>query len=243
LSWRFIVWILLSLTEFDKSKDFINRVFSFLVEVKCVSWEYFPEWFRRRMRRTPYFRNWFFGDIDEVIRDMEEMMEREFKEFTDRLPKDYTRERKLPDGTTVREWGPFVYGYSMTIGPDGKPRIREFGNVKPTLKPEPYGVTRPSLDVKEEREPLVDVISTDGEIKVIAELPGVEKEDIKLHGTENTLIISVDTPQRKYFKEVELPAKVNAKEAKTAYKNGVLEATLPKIKEEKKPKGEPIKIE
>jgi hypothetical protein len=26
--------------------------------------------------------------------------------------------------------GPFVYGYSMTIGPDGKPRVREFGNVR-----------------------------------------------------------------------------------------------------------------
>ncbi|KPV64000.1 MAG: Small heat shock protein HSP16.5 [Candidatus Bathyarchaeota archaeon BA1] len=208
-----------------------------------MSWEYFPEWFRRRMRRSPYFRSWFFGDIDEMLRDMEEMMEREFKEFTTRLPRDYVRERKLPDGTTVREWGPFVYGYSMTIGPDGKPQIREFGNVKPSLRPEPFGVTRPSLDVREEREPLVDVVSTDDEVKVVAELPGVEKESIKLHGTEDTLSISVDTPQRKYFKEVELPAKVDIKEAKTIYKNGVLEVTLRKIKVEKKPRGEVIKIE
>jgi len=205
--------------------------------------EYFPEWFRRRMRRSPFFRNWFFGDIDEMMRDIEEMMEREFREFTNRIPKDYVRERKLPDGTTVREWGPFVYGYSMTIGPDGKPRIREFGNVKPSLKPEAFGIARPRLDVKEEREPLVDVISTDGEVKVIAELPGVEKEDIKLHGAENTLTLSVDTPQRKYFKDIELPAKVKIKEAKTTYKNGVLEVTLPKIVEKEKPKGEPIKIE
>jgi len=205
--------------------------------------EHFPEWFRRRMRRSPFFRNWFFGDIDEMMRDIEEMMEREFREFTNRIPKDYVRERKLPDGTTVREWGPFVYGYSMTIGPDGKPRIREFGNVKPSLKPEAFGIARPRLDVKEEREPLVDVISTDGEVKVIAELPGVEKEDIKLHGAENTLTLSVDTPQRKYFKDIELPAKVKIKEVKTTYKNGVLEVTLPKIVEKEKPKGEPIKIE
>jgi len=205
--------------------------------------EYFPEWFRRRMRRSPFFRNWFFGDIDEMMRDIEEMMEREFREFTNRIPKDYVRERKLPDGTTVREWGPFVYGYSMTIGPDGKPRIREFGNVKPSLKPEAFGIARPRLDVKEEREPLVDVISTDGEVKVIAELPGVEKEDIKLHGTENTLTLSVDTPQRKYFKDIELPARVKIKEATTTYKNGVLEVTLPKIVEKEKPKGEPLKIE
>lgn len=207
-----------------------------------MSWEYFPEWFRRRVRRSPYFRQWFFGDIDEMIKDIEEMMEKEFKEFTTRIPKDYVRERKLPDGSTIREWGPFVYGYSMTIGPDGKPKIREFGNVKPSLKPEPFGITRPSLDVKEEREPLVDVISTDDEVKIVAELPGVEKEDIKLHGTEDALTISVDTPQRKYFKEVEVPAKIDPKKAKTVYKNGVLEVSVPKIKE-KKPEGEPIKIE
>ena len=32
----------------------------------------------------------------------------------------------------MRDIGPIVYGYSMTIGPDGKPRIKEFGNVKPS---------------------------------------------------------------------------------------------------------------
>ncbi|MGQ9531102.1 MAG: archaeal heat shock protein Hsp20 [Candidatus Bathycorpusculaceae bacterium] len=194
--------------------------------------EDFPEWFRRR--RYPFFRSWFFEDVDKMFREIEKMMEEEFKTFTSRVPKDYVRERKLPDGTTVREWGPFVYGYSVKIGPDGKPEIHEFGNVKPS---------RLGPQVKEEREPLVDVIETDGEIHIVAELPGVEKNDIKLHGTEDTLTISVDTPQRKYYKEVTLPAKVKVKEAKTQYKNGVLEITMPKIKEEKKPKGEPINIE
>jgi len=207
-------------------------------------YEDLPDWLKRRLRRTPFFRDWVFGDMDEMMRDFEEMVQREFREFTTRIPKDYLRERKLPDGSTVKEWGPFVYGYTMTIGPDGKPQIREFGNVKPTLKPEtPFGLRRPSLDVKEEREPLVDVISTDNEIKVVAELPGVEKKDIKLHSTEKTLTISVDTPQRRYYKEVELPTTVDPKTAKSVYKNGVLEVTLTKTKEEKKPKGEPIKIE
>lgn len=198
-----------------------------------MSWdEDFFEWFRKK--RYPFSRGFFFEDIDKMIRDMEKMMEEEFKMFTSKIPKDYVRERKLPDGTTVREWGPFVYGYSVKIGPDGKPEIREFGNVKPS---------RLGPQVKEEREPLVDIIETDGEIHVVAELPGVEKKDIKLHGTEDTLSISVDTPQRKYFKEVTLPAKVNVKGAKTEYKNGVLEVKIPKLEEEKKPKGEPINIE
>lgn len=198
-----------------------------------MSDEDFPEWFRRRMRRSPYFGNLPLPDVDEIFKDMEKMMEDEWKEFTTNLPKEYVRERKLPGGKKIREWGPFVYGYSVTIGPDGKPVIREFGNVQPG---------RFGPEVKEEREPLVDVISTDGEVKVVVELPGVEKKDIKLHGTEESLTISVDTEERKYFKEVKLPAKVRPKEAKSIYKNGVLEVTLPKSEEKKKPKGEQLRI-
>lgn len=193
--------------------------------------EDYPDWFKRR--RYPFFESWSFEDFDKMFREMEKMMEEEFKTFTSRVPKDYVRERKLPNGTNIRELGPFVYGYSVKIGPDGKPEIREFGNVKPS---------RFGPRIKEEREPLVDIIETDGEVKVVAELPGVEKNDIKLHGTEDTLTISVDIPQRKYYKEIKLPAKVNAREAKTEYKNGVLEITLPKTKEQR-PKGEPINIE
>ena len=40
---------------------------------------------------------------------------------------------------------------------------------------------------------MVDIVETDGEIHVVVELPGVEKTDIKLHGTEDSLTISVDT--------------------------------------------------
>jgi HSP20 family protein len=189
----------------------------------------YPEWTRRRRAKDP-----FFGDIDDMFRDMEKMMDEELKNFTEKVPKEYVKERKLPDGSTVRELGPFVYGYSMKIGPDGKPEIQEFGNIKKGLKGAPQ--------VKEEREPLVDIVDANGEIHVVAELPGVEKSDIKLHGTEDSLTISVDTPQIKYYKEVELPAKVHVKEARSTYKNGVLEVVLPKAGMENKPKGEPIDI-
>jgi len=191
-----------------------------------MAWEDFPEWFRRRMRRTPFVRNWFFGDLEEMMSDIEEMLE------IARIPEDLIRERI-----------PFVYGYSVTVGPDGKPKIREFGNIKPSRKSIGFGFTRPDLNIKEEREPLIDVISTDGEIKVVAELPGVEKEDIKLSGTEDKLTISVETPNHKYFKDIEMPSKIDPKKAKTIYRNGVLEVTVPKIEEKKKPSGEQIKIE
>jgi len=29
--------------------------------------------------------------------------------------------------------GPIFYGYTMTIGPDGKPSVQEYGNVKPDV--------------------------------------------------------------------------------------------------------------
>ena len=188
-----------------------------------------------KSRRSPFFRNWGFDDVDKIFDEMEKMMEEEFKDFASRVPKDYVKERKLPDGSTAREFGPFVYGYSVKVGPDGKPEIREFGNVKPRRNGLPL--------VQEEREPLVDVVETNGEIHVVAELPGVEKREIKLSGTEDTLTIVVDNPRRKYFKEVSLPGKVRVREAKSQYKNGVLEVTLPKAKEGKAARGEPISIE
>jgi len=190
----------------------------------------FPEWFKRR--RSPH-KDHLFGDIDDMFREMEKMMDEELKSFTEKVPKEYVKERQLPDGSTVKELGPFVYGYSMKIGPDGKPEIQEFGNIKKGLKGPPQ--------VKEEREPLVDIVETPGEVRVVAELPGVEKTDIKLHGTEDSLDISVDTPHYKYYKEVQLPVKVKVREANSTYKNGVLEVVLPKA-EPSKSRGEPINI-
>ena len=201
-----------------------------------MSDDYWNRRFDRRGRRRPFFRGDFFGDMDEVFREMEEMMESQFKEFSETTPKNLIRERTFPDGSKTRQFGPYVYGYSMTVGPDGKPQIREFGNLKPSTQ---FG--KPKVAIKEQREPLVDIMENDGEVKVIAEIPGVEKTDIKLHGTETTVTISVDTPKRKYYKEIKLPAKVDTKKTKASYKSGVLEITLQKKKEEET-KGEPIML-
>ncbi|HHF56110.1 MAG TPA: Hsp20/alpha crystallin family protein, partial [Thermoplasmatales archaeon] len=81
----------------------------------------------------------------------------------------------------------------------------------------------------------------DDKISVTAEVPGVKKEDIDLEVTENTLRIKVDTKDRKYYKEVELPAEVDPKTAKATYQNGVLDVELKKLKPKKK--GRKIKIE
>jgi len=193
-------------------------------------------WSNWSKRGLPFFRGGL-GDIDKAFKEMEEMMAKEFENLSKNAPESLIREQTLPDGTKMKSWGPFVYGYSVTVGPDGKPEVSEFGNFKAETR-----LGKPHVDVKEQREPLADVISGDGEIRVIVELPGVEKKDIKLSGTENKLTISVDTPERKYFKEIELPAKVETKKATSKYKNGVLDITVPKKKEEKT-KSEPMKVD
>jgi HSP20 family protein len=195
--------------------------------------EWWERWFRKGL--PPFFKGWDMEEMDEAFAEME----KEFRELMKKAPKNLVRERRLPNGSKVQEWGPFVYGYSMRVGPDGKPQITEFGNVKPELGPRGG---KPRLDVKGEREPLVDVTISDGDVKVIAELPGVEKTDIKINATEDTLTISVEDPNRMYFKKVELPAKVDPLKAKSSYKNGILEVSLPK-RERGESKGENVRIE
>lgn len=130
----------------------------------------------------------------------------------------------------MQQGKPFVYGVSMKTGPDGKPVINEFGNVKPGDKPL----------VKDAREPLVDVMERDKDILVIAELPGVSKSDIDLEFEGDSLIISVEHP-KKYYKVVQLPDKVIEDKIDASYNNGVLEIKL-KRKTERKSKGKKITI-
>lgn len=198
-----------------------------------MSWDEDAERWMRRWRR-PFFGRGAFEDLDRMFNEM-------FKEMLNDVPQELYRERRLPGGGTVREIGPFVYGYSMTIGPDGKPVVREFGNVKPSTRASPLGLRRPSLEIKEERDPLVDVIPEDEKIRVVAEVPGVERSDIKLNCSEKILTIAVDTEERKYYKEIDLPAEVDPKVSKATYKNGVLEIILKVTK--KKLKGESITID
>jgi len=194
-----------------------------------MTWD---DWFKRRMR--PFLGPWYF-EIDEMMKEMEKMFEESMKEFEGKMPKELVRERKLQDGTIRKEWGPFVYGYSVTIGPDGKPVVREFGNVKPSLAP------GSKFALKGEREPLVDVMSSGDEIKVIAELPGVNKEEIRVSATEDTVTIQAGTPERKYRKDIELPDEVDPTSAKSVFKNGILEITF--NRKGKKTGGVSIKIE
>lgn len=192
----------------------------------------YDEWFKRFWGRPRFgFGPSMFSDVDEMRKEMEHIFEEQFKKFP-KTPKELIREYDTPEGGKVREVGPIVYGYSMTIGPDGKPQVREFGNVKP------YGTKGPKLTA--EREPLADVITSENEIKVVVEMPGVEKENIQVNARDHMVEIIAATSTRKYRREVEIPSDADMESVKSSYKNGILEVVF---KKKSQPIGKPIKVE
>ncbi len=190
---------------------------------------FWDDWLKRFKER----RGFFFPEMDRMIEDMEKEMAEAFKDMENVMPRNMIRVRRLPDGSVCREYGPFVYGYSVKIGPDGKPVVREFGNIKPG-----GGEGQPPLSLQERREPLVDIIEENEEIKVIVEFPGVNKEDINLFLTERTLTVDVETQERRYRKELEFPVEIDETTAKSTFKNGILETVLQK----RKPMGKGTKL-
>jgi len=196
-----------------------------------MSEDSFPEWFG-------FGRRWKSSPLSKIFEDVDRLMEEMFS-VPRTIPKETFRERKLSDGSIVQEYGPFVYGYSIFQGPDGKTVVREFGNVRPPERPLPprprrlelepsltKAIPKPELEAEEEREPLVDTIMEGDSVKVYAELPGVEQSKIDLKCTGRKLTISAETSRQNYYKEVELPVEVDGSSPATSYKNGVLEVTL-----------------
>jgi HSP20 family protein len=190
------------------------------------------DWTRRFFGRRGFFDDMFRG-FDEMRREMES----QFEDMEKRIPKDLVREYTTPGGGKVREVGPMVYGYSMTIGPDGKPKVREFGNVKPSRR---FGGLRP--EISGETEPLVDVTTTDNEVKAVVEMPGVSKDKIKINAYDNTVDVKSEDPQRKYHRTFEIPPETDIETAKSSFNNGILEITFKK-KDQAKGKGKTIKVE
>lgn len=72
----------------------------------------------------------------------------------------------------------------------------------------------------------VDIHEQPDELRVIADLPGVVKEDIQLKCDGRVLVISANNDQRQYDERVELPALVDEESATAKYNNGVLEVVL-----------------
>jgi HSP20 family protein len=113
-------------------------------------------------------------------------------------------------------------------------------------------------DEMEVRAPVVDVFEDKNDIVVKAELPGMEKDNIEVNLTDNTLTIKGEKKKEEEVKEenyyrceraygsfvrsVELPKAVHTDKVKASFKNGILEIRVPKT-EEAKAKEIKVKVE
>jgi len=133
---------------------------------------------------------------------------------------------------------------------------RWFEGAFPTLRQRYFRGGWPSWGempaVFEGRMPSVDVIDRDNEILVRAEIPGVDKKDLDVSVTEGSVCIkgSVqheeeeekgeyyrrETSSGSFARTVALPNEVDTAKVKAEFKDGVLEMTLPKVKESKRHK-------
>ena len=94
------------------------------------------------------------------------------------------------------------------------------------------------------RAPDVDIIDVGTEIHLVADLPGVKKEDIDIDLAPETVEISAESKaetereqqpyarqERRYMaykRRIQLPALVIPDKAKARFNNGVLEITMPR---------------
>jgi len=128
--------------------------------------------------------------------------------------------------------GPLCYGYTMTVGPDGVPVVKQYGNAKPELSP-----------TSDTREPLVDTLVDDKEklVKLVAEMPGVEKKDVKIVVDGKIVNIDAENGDKKYHAKVPIKHKVDENSVKASYKNGILEIIFKQVEE--KPTGKTVEVE
>ena len=152
-----------------------------------------------------------------------------FRKLIRKFLKDFEEiERFFEKGLEKSSSEEYFYGFSVTIGPDGKPIIREFGS-KPKRKhivEINYEEEHPKIREVSEGYPDIDILEDNSTITVIAEIKGADKKniDVKVLKDRETLVIRAP----EYFREIKLSSKVNPSKAKARYKHGVLEIVLEK---------------
>lgn len=139
----------------------------------------------------------------------------ELQEKGEALKREGEFKSKTPSGKEIHG----VYGFTIKTLAGGKPELRTFGNIKRT----PKGPV-----VEEAREPMVDVFDEGKEIRLIAELPGVSESAIRAELSGDILTLSAEEGERKYYREVLLPAAVKEETLRKSFKSGILEIRFEK---------------
>ena len=164
--------------------------------------------------------------IDNEFAEAEDMLNRMFKTVREINPSD------LGSNT------PYYYGYQITVGPDGKPHVREFGNIRPSAK----GL----IEQANATAPLVDIAIGEKQniLRVTAEMPGVNKEDIKVNVSGKYVTVHAERGDKKYHTDIPVDVELDdsSSSAKATYTNGILELNI-KLKQAPKEKAKEIKVE
>jgi|SRR5215218_9770196 len=85
---------------------------------------------------------------------------------------------------------PIVYGYSISVNTlDGKPIVKQFGNVVRPSSPSPSSTTKGNNQpiIMNERKPLTDITYSKDIFKVTAEMPGDSKRSHKDTNTQKSI--------------------------------------------------------
>ncbi len=118
--------------------------------------------------------------------------------------------------------GYIIYGHHSSDSPTEITSPLESSRPHPRRPKRPF---QPKPSLSEVREPLADVYEDKKSVKICVELPGVEKDDIQLNVSNG----KVEIKAKKFYKTLDLPTKdVDPDKITASYKNGVLEATVPK---------------
>ena len=110
-----------------------------------------------------------------------------------------------------------VYGFTVKVGLGGEGlKVEPFGNIH---KDKATG----QAVVQEIREPMVDIFEEEGQVLVIAEMPGISLEDIQLDVKDDILTLAAQKGEKRYRKEVLLPGAFRRDKITVSCNNGVAE--------------------
>ena len=131
-----------------------------------------------------------------------------------------TRTGELSMGSEKQLKG--VYGFSVKSGLGEKGiKVEPFGNIR---RDEAGG----QVEVQEIREPMVDVFDEPEHVLIVAEVPGIVQEDVQLELHDDILVLAAEKGEKKYRKEVLLPASFSPDKMSFSCRNGILEVQLAK---------------
>lgn len=118
-----------------------------------------------------------------------------------------------------------VYGFSVKVG------IGDQGAQEVDIQP--FGNVHRNEDTGEPviesvREPMVDLFNEEDHVLVVAEMPGIGKDEVCLNVTGDILILSAEKDDIQYYKEIKFPVEIVKENMVLAVKNGVVEIRLKK---------------